>query len=145
MIGRGAFATVRLAKHQLTHETVAIKILPMDTYTAQSRQILASESRAMDTADHPNVIRLFQVIDAVRVVYLVMEYAAGGTLADIIRMKGVLNETDATSAFVQIAAGINHLHSKLVVHRDLKPENIFVNERGEAKIGDFGFSVSYLC
>lgn len=96
----------------------------------------------MDTADHPNVIRLFQVIDAVRVIYLVMEYAAGGTLADVIRMKGVLNETDATSAFVQIAAGINHLHSKLVVHRDLKPENIFVNERGEAKIGDFGFSVS---
>jgi serine/threonine protein kinase len=120
---------------------VAIKILPMDTYSEQSRQILASEWLAMNTADHPNVIKLFQVIDAVRVVYLVMEYAAWGSLSDVMLMKGKLSESDAVTAFVQISDGIKHLHDNLIVHRDLKPDNIFINDHGEAKIGDFGFSV----
>jgi serine/threonine protein kinase len=113
----------------------------MDRLSTESRLLLASEADAMEVADHPNVIKLFQVIDTVRIIYLVMEYAGAGTLEDIITNHGgKLPESSAQTAFAQVAAGVAHLHGRNVVHRDLKPGNIFVNSRGEAKIGDFGFA-----
>ena len=105
-LGRGAFATVRVARHQLTNERVAVKVIDLAKHNAKSRQILASEARVMNLLEHPNIIRLFQVIDTVRRVYLVMEYATAGTFETILRLKGRLSDNDAMAAFVQIAAGV---------------------------------------
>lgn len=61
----------------------------------KAAEVLRYESRAMNDLEHPNVIRLYQVIEALSKIYLVMEYAAGGTLAEVLKMKGRLENQDA--------------------------------------------------
>ncbi len=88
---------------------------------------------------HPNIIRLYEVLETNSEIILIMEYAQGGELYDIVR-KGTLNENDARKIFQQIIFGLEYLHTHQVAHRDLKPENILLDEDNNVKIADFGLS-----
>lgn len=90
---------------------------------------------------HPNIIRLYEVVETNNEIILIMEYAAGGELYDLIS-KGHLNEdeNEGRRIFQQIIFGVEYLHTHQVSHRDLKPENILLDEEGNVKIADFGLS-----
>ncbi len=88
---------------------------------------------------HPNIIRLYEVLETNSEIILIMEYAQGGELYDIVR-KGTLNENYARKIFQQIIFGLEYLHTHQVAHRDLKPENILLDEDNNVKIADFGLS-----
>lgn len=96
----------------------------------------------MRLVQHPNVVRLFEVIDTPTTLYLVMELAEGGDLFDyIIRHEGGVAEDTAKRHFAQIVRAVAYCHQLHVVHRDLKPENVvFFPQQGAVKLTDFGFS-----
>ncbi|KAG8226357.1 hypothetical protein J437_LFUL010496 [Ladona fulva] len=102
----------------------------------------SQEVRCMKLVQHPNVVRLYEVIDTQTKLYLVLELADGGDLYDLImRHDGGLPEAVAQEHFRQIVRAISYCHKLHVVHRDLKPENVvFFEKLGVVKLTDFGFS-----
>lgn len=96
----------------------------------------------MRLVQHPNVVRLHEVIDTPATLYLVMELAEGGDLYDyIVRHEGGVAEDTAKRHFAQIVRAVAYCHRLHVVHRDLKPENVvFFPQQGAVKLTDFGFS-----
>lgn len=94
----------------------------------------------MKLVQHPNVVRLYEVIDTQTKLYLVLELADGGDLYDyIMRHETGLSEPLAKHYFAQIVMAISYCHRLHVVHRDLKPENVVFFERTQVvKLTDFG-------
>eukprot|EP00770_Monocercomonoides_exilis_P011368 MONOS_11312.1-p1 / transcript=MONOS_11312.1 / gene=MONOS_11312 / organism=Monocercomonoides_exilis_PA203 / gene_product=Serine / transcript_product=Serine / location=Mono_scaffold00561:38499-40993(-) / protein_length=773 / sequence_SO=supercontig / SO=protein_coding / is_pseudo=false len=89
---------------------------------------------------HPNVIKLYEVIDTQRHIYIVTEYADGGELFDYIVHHGRLKEKEACRFFHMLMNGVDYCHQHYVIHRDLKPENLLLNSHRTLKIIDFGLS-----
>lgn len=89
---------------------------------------------------HPNVAQLYEVIITETKVWLVLELCAGGELYDHLLSKKRLTEDEAQKIFAQICGAVAYIHSRGIVHRDLKLENIFLDRKGNAKLGDFGFT-----
>jgi serine/threonine protein kinase len=87
---------------------------------------------------HPNIIKIFQIMDSEEECYVVMELAKGGELMDYITARGKLSEKESRRYFRQIVSAMAHIHSANIVHRDLKLENILISEENECLISDFG-------
>uniref|UniRef100_A0A3P8WTL8 non-specific serine/threonine protein kinase n=1 Tax=Cynoglossus semilaevis TaxID=244447 RepID=A0A3P8WTL8_CYNSE len=124
-IGKGNFAKVKLARHMVTEMEVAIKIIDKTQLNPTSLQ---------------KVLRLFEVIETDKTLYLVMEYASGGEVFDYLVSHGRMKEVEARAKFRQIVSAVHYCHTKNIVHRDLKAENLLLDADANIKIADFGFS-----
>jgi len=143
-IGKGNFAKVKLAKHIPTGKEVAIKIIDKTQLNPGSLQKLFREVRIMKTLDHPNIVKLFQVIETEKTLYLVMEYASGGEVFDYLVLHGRMKEKEARAKFRQIVSAVQYCHQKKIIHRDLKAENLLLDSEMNIKIADFGFSNEFI-
>ncbi|XP_056125079.1 MAP/microtubule affinity-regulating kinase 3 isoform X4 [Rhinichthys klamathensis goyatoka] len=139
-IGKGNFAKVKLARHILTGREVAIKIIDKTQLNPTSLQKLFREVRIMKILNHPNIVKLFEVIETDKTLYLVMEYASGGEVFDYLVAHGRMKEKEARAKFRQIVSAVQYCHQKHIVHRDLKAENLLLDADMNIKIADFGFS-----
>ncbi|XP_003378864.1 MAP/microtubule affinity-regulating kinase 3 [Trichinella spiralis] len=139
-IGKGNFAKVKLAKHIPTGREVAIKIIDKTQLNPSSLQKLFREVRIMKMLNHPNIVKLYQVIETEYTLYLVMEYASGGEVFDYLVAHGRMKEKEARAKFRQIVSAVQYLHQKNIIHRDLKAENLLLGNDMNIKIADFGFS-----
>ncbi|XP_073792046.1 serine/threonine-protein kinase MARK2 isoform X6 [Danio rerio] len=139
-IGKGNFAKVKLAKHILTGKEVAVKIIDKTQLNSSSLQKLFREVRIMKLLNHPNIVKLFEVIETEKTLYLVMEYASGGEVFDYLVAHGRMKEKEARAKFRQIVSAVQYCHQKCIVHRDLKAENLLLDADMNIKIADFGFS-----
>ncbi|KAA3676444.1 MAP/microtubule affinity-regulating kinase [Paragonimus westermani] len=139
-IGKGNFAKVKLASHVITGKQVAIKIIDKTQLSPSSRQKLFREVRLMKLLDHPNIVKLFEIIENDKILYLVMEYASGGEVFDYLVAHGRMKEKEARSKFRQIVSAVQYCHQKHIIHRDLKAENLLLDSDLNIKLADFGFS-----
>ncbi|GAA6077939.1 MAP/microtubule affinity-regulating kinase 3a isoform X1, partial [Tachysurus ichikawai] len=139
-IGKGNFAKVKLGRHILTGREVAVKIIDRTQLNPTSLQKLFREVRIMKILNHPNIVKLFEVIETERNLYLVMEYASGGEVFDYLVTHGRMKEKEARAKFRQIVSAVQYCHQKHIVHRDLKAENLLLDADMNIKIADFGFS-----
>ncbi|XP_064207604.1 serine/threonine-protein kinase MARK2-like isoform X15 [Anguilla rostrata] len=139
-IGKGNFAKVKLARHVLTGKEVAVKIIDKTQLNSSSLQKLFREVRIMKLLNHPNIVKLFEVIETEKTLYLVMEYASGGEVFDYLVAHGRMKEKEARAKFRQIVSAVQYCHQKCIVHRDLKAENLLLDSEMNIKIADFGFS-----
>ncbi|XP_027955879.1 MAP/microtubule affinity-regulating kinase 3 isoform X3 [Eumetopias jubatus] len=139
-IGKGNFAKVKLARHILTGREVAIKIIDKTQLNPTSLQKLFREVRIMKILNHPNIVKLFEVIETDKTLYLIMEYASGGEVFDYLVAHGRMKEKEARAKFRQIVSAVQYCHQKRIVHRDLKAENLLLDADMNIKIADFGFS-----
>ncbi|KAI8812489.1 kinase-like domain-containing protein [Cladochytrium replicatum] len=144
-IGEGSFGKVKLATHIATGEQVAIKCLSKAQISTQPGQAerLLREILVLATLTHPNICRLYQVIDSApsQTIYLVLEHASGGELFDfVVKARGGVGDHRARTWMRQMIAAVGYCHERDVVHRDLKPENVLMDTNGNIKIIDFGFS-----
>mmetsp|Transcript_17152 Transcript_17152/g.2831 ORF Transcript_17152/g.2831 Transcript_17152/m.2831 type:complete len:142 (-) Transcript_17152:975-1400(-) len=98
------------------------------------------EIKILRLFQHPNIIRLYDVIENTKKISLVMEYLPGGELYNLIERRGKLSEDEARSYFQQIICGIEYCHRHRVTHRDIKPENLLIDADKNIKIADFGLS-----
>lgn len=143
-IGKGNFAKVKLAKHVPTGREVAIKIIDKTQLNPSSLNKLFREVRIMKNLDHPNIVKLFEVIETEKTLYLVMEYASGGEVFDYLVAHGRMKEKEARAKFRQIVSAVQYCHQKHIVHRDLKAENLLLDADMNIKIADFGFSNEFV-
>ncbi|XP_004208678.2 SNF-related serine/threonine-protein kinase [Hydra vulgaris] len=146
-LGSGHFAVVKLARHVFTGEKVAVKVIDKSKLDGVAKSHLYQEVRCMKLVQHPNIVRLYEVIDTQTKLYLILEYGDGGDMYDhIMRYEGQgISEAKACHYFRQILSAIDYCHKLHVVHRDLKPENvIFFKSQDIAKLTDFGFSNSFM-
>ena len=92
------------------------------------------------TLKHPNIVRLYDVIETDKYIGIILEYASGGELFDHILAHRYLREKDACKLFSQLISGVWYIHQKKIVHRDLKLENLLLDRHRNVIITDFGFA-----
>ncbi|KAG6336391.1 hypothetical protein ID866_2711 [Astraeus odoratus] len=154
-VGNGSSGRVRIAKHRCTGQLAAVKILPVYPPVASNvpsaaqlarsdkqRRAIDKEVILMKLMDHPNILRLYDVFQGDRELYLVLEYVEGGELFDFIVNRGRLHPLDTLAFFQQIIHGLNYAHTFSIFHRDLKPENILIHSLSPLliKIADWGMA-----
>uniref|UniRef100_A0A8I6XC33 Protein kinase domain-containing protein n=1 Tax=Hordeum vulgare subsp. vulgare TaxID=112509 RepID=A0A8I6XC33_HORVV len=124
-LGLGTFGKVIIAEHKLTRQKVAIKILNRSQMGAMEMEEKANREikilRLFIHFIHPHIIRVYEVIETPKDIFVVMEYCNNGDLLDYIVEKGRLHEYEARRIFQQIISGVEYCHRNMVVHPDLKP------------------------
>ena len=141
MLGQGAQSVVWLAFDPRLEREVAIKVMRAsqggdDRALAQWLQ----EARSVSRLTHPNIVPVFEADVQDQQPYLVFEYVAGRTLADLIRKQGALPAAEAARVMIDVLDALVVAHAAGVVHRDLKPGNILINAAGKAMVMDFGIA-----
>lgn len=107
------------------------------------REKFLKEARKLASLNHPYIVRVIDVFEENGTAYYVMEYAPNGSLADKVKQRGSLTESEATRYILQVAEALNHIHQRKMNHLDIKPDNIIINEKDEAILVDFGLSKQY--
>src|SRR6202171_2848348 len=140
-IGYGGMAVVYRARQEALDRTVAIKILSENmAASSEFMERFRREARTAANLRHPNVITVHDFGEDERgVPYLVLEYIAGPTLADL--MDTGLDDDRIADLLDQIAAGLDYAHARGVIHRDIKPANVLMTEDGRAVLADFGLEL----
>jgi len=140
LLGQGNFAKVYYAKHIVSGQSVAIKIVDKEKVSRVGMiNQIKREISVMRLVQHPNIVQLYEVMASKTKIYFAMEYVKGGELFNTVS-KGRLQEDQARNYFQQLVSAIDFCHSRGVYHRDLKPENLLLDENGNLKISDFGLS-----
>ncbi|KAF5369095.1 hypothetical protein D9758_003077 [Tetrapyrgos nigripes] len=153
-VGKGASGRVKIAKHKRTGQLAAVKILPLapliSSRTSQVDQAKTDKHRLgvdreitmMKLMNHPNILRIYDVYEGSKELFLVLEYVEGGELFDFLVNKGRLPPSKAVIFFKQIIYGLNYAHTFSIIHRDLKPENILIASLDPPllKIADWGMA-----
>ena len=145
-LGEGTFGTVIKAKHKLTGELVAIKILRKNNLIFN--EDLKKEAIILRGLDHPNIIKIFELYDTETDFYIVQELCSGGDLFTKIHEEGGQSEITTGIIIFQILSAVNYLHERNLMHRDLKLENILIDDSKYSnniyvKIIDFGTAKFY--
>jgi serine/threonine-protein kinase len=139
-LGSGGMGHVFLAEHINMHRLVALKVLPPQAFEHDpvAKERFFREARAAGTLDHPNIVRVFDLCQEGKLLYLVMEYADGISLQAMVARHGPLDIGAACHYAGQVAFGLQHAHELGFVHRDIKPANLLLDRTGVVKILDFG-------
>jgi serine/threonine protein kinase len=138
-IGTGGMGQVYLAEHARMRRLVALKVLPVfSSDDAVARERFFREARAAGTLDHPNIVRVFDLCQEGKLLYLVMEYVEGVSLQAVVGRHGPLPVEAACDYARQVAFGLQHAHELGFVHRDIKPANLLLDRVGVVKILDLG-------
>ncbi|KAF8837890.1 Pkinase-domain-containing protein [Paxillus ammoniavirescens] len=140
-VGEGEFGKVKLGLHSQWGEEVAVKLIRrgnIDTSVRMSK--VEREIEVLRTLKHPNIVRLYDVIETDKYIGIILEYASGGELFDHILAHRYLKEKDAAKLFSQLISGVWYIHQKKIVHRDLKLENLLLDRHRNVIITDFGFA-----
>jgi hypothetical protein len=136
VLGIGGTGTVFHACEIASGEHVAIKAIPQDGVL---RQRAKREAVVAGRLDHPNVVRLLEVLEDEDYVYVVSELVDGGDLHSALRA-GDLTDAERVRVVAAVCSALAHAHARGVVHRDVKPANVLLGRDGSVRLADFGIA-----
>jgi serine/threonine-protein kinase len=137
LIGQGGMAKVYLAEHKSLGHKVAIKVLNKEYFHNDNiRKRFLAEARSLAGMNHPNIVRVTDLIEENDSAAFVMEYIEGRTLRDYLEEKGKLPDDEIKHLFGQMLDAVGYVHEKGLIHRDIKPSNFMVDGRGNIKLLD---------
>jgi hypothetical protein len=136
LIGSGAFGEVWQARVRSTGVAVALKRIPLRDPTQRGAAL--AEAAVLSALDHPNLVRLHQLVHVDGAIVLVLDLAAAGSLASLLSARGRLTPGEAITVLAPIAAALAHAHSAGVVHGDVTPANVVFTEIGLPLLADLG-------
>jgi len=143
VLGKGSFATVKLATNRLTGHQVAVKIIKRKTRpsaAASEEELLQREIKHHNLLRHDNIVRLYTWVTTPKEFLLVMEFCTGGDMLRYINECQDLRTSEARYFFAQLLEGVAFCHSLGIGHRDLKLENLMLCESAGAGGGASGGS-----
>jgi eukaryotic-like serine/threonine-protein kinase len=141
-LAAGGMGMVWAAQDELLRRPVAVKVLA-ENLAGQKRFVQRFEREARTAArlsGHPNVLTIYDVGEHDGRPFIVMEYVAGGTVADRLRATDAPTGREIVSWLRQAAAALDFAHEHGVVHRDVKPANLLFDDRRRLAIADFGIA-----
>ncbi|XP_041445860.1 serine/threonine-protein kinase BRSK2 isoform X2 [Xenopus laevis] len=139
-LGKGQTGLVKLGVHCVTCQKVAIKIVNREKLSESVLMKVEREIAILKLIEHPHVLKLHDVYENKKYLYLVLEHVSGGELFDYLVKKGRLTPKEARKFFRQIISALDFCHSHSICHRDLKPENLLLDEKNNIRIADFGMA-----
>ncbi|CAK71371.1 unnamed protein product (macronuclear) [Paramecium tetraurelia] len=140
-IGQGTFSKVCQAINQVIGHEAAVKVLEKKCINQEGDvERVKREIQILKVLHHPQIVKLYEVIETENHIYLFMEYANGGELFDYIDRVKQVTEYEACKFLHQIISGLEYMHSLKIIHRDLKPENLLLTSDRDILIADFGLS-----
>ncbi|KAL0993609.1 hypothetical protein UPYG_G00110500 [Umbra pygmaea] len=139
-LGKGQTGLVKLGIHCITGQKVAIKIVNREKLSESVLMKVEREIAILKLIEHPHVLKLHDVYENNKYLYLVLEHVSGGELFDYLVKKGRLTPKEARKFFRQIISALDFCHSHSICHRDLKPENLLLDEKNNIRIADFGMA-----
>uniref|UniRef100_M4A8S8 Serine/threonine-protein kinase BRSK2-like n=1 Tax=Xiphophorus maculatus TaxID=8083 RepID=M4A8S8_XIPMA len=139
-LGKGQTGLVKLGVHCITGQKVAIKIVNREKLSESVLMKVEREIAILKLIEHPHVLKLYDVYENNKYLYLVLEHVSGGELFDYLVKKGRLTPKEARKFFRQIISALDFCHSHSICHRDLKPENLLLDEKNNIRIADFGMA-----
>jgi len=143
MLGRGGMGSVYRVEDTQLKEEVALKVINPDVAADKNTiERFRNELKLSRQIAHRNVCKMYYLGESKSGPYIVMEYVAGESLRNMIRMSGPMGLGTTLKIIRQVAEGLSEAHRMGVVHRDLKPSNIMIDRAGNARIMDFGIARS---
>ncbi|XP_053532839.1 serine/threonine-protein kinase BRSK1 isoform X1 [Ictalurus punctatus] len=139
-LGKGQTGLVKLGVHCITGQKVAIKIVNREKLSESVLMKVEREIAILKLIEHPHVLKLHDVYENNKYLYLVLEHVSGGELFDYLVKKGRLTPKEARKFFRQIISALDFCHSHSICHRDLKPENLLLDEKNNIRVADFGMA-----
>ena len=141
-IGHGSMGMVYRGKQIALGREVAIKVLPQTlardaSYVAR----FIREAQIIAGLNHPNIVQIFDAGQQTKLLYFVMEFVQGPTLASLLQLDGMIPQYLAVEYAAQIADALDTAYKERhVIHRDIKPENLMLDRWGKIKVMDFGLA-----
>lgn len=144
-LGEGEFGKVKMGWKRDSSVEVAIKLIRRETLGSNSNRLakIYREIHILRGLDHPNIVRLHEMVETERHIGIILEYASGGELFDYILNHRYLKDGPARKLFAQLISGVGYLHKRGIVHRDLKLENLLLDRNKNIIITDFGFANTF--
>ena len=150
-VAHGGMASVWAAREKGPgrERLVAVKMVLPDLAGSEFEAMFLEEARLAALIQHPNVCRIFELIDQHGILALAMEWIDGGTLAALLAAStacGPLDRRVAAGILAQVACGLHAAHEQRdangmgmqLVHRDVSPQNVLIGRDGRVKVTDFG-------
>jgi serine/threonine protein kinase len=136
VLGRGGMGVVYKARQVRLDRLVALKMIrPHRELSMELRQRFEAEARIVARFDHPNIVRVYETGDDAGHGYLVLEFVAGGTLAQALHREGLFPPRTAAEIVASLAEAVEYAHLNGIIHRDLKPGNVLLQPEGRRLTG----------
>jgi len=140
-LGQGGMAVVYRGRDLKTRRDIALKTLRLEyRNNPETRARFRQEIRRMAFLDHPNVAKVYDLLDEGDAPWAVLEFVPGRSLKDLIIERPGLAPDEVAALLDQIAAALDHVHASKLVHLDVKPQNLLLTPDGDVKLIDFGLA-----
>lgn len=139
-IGNGTYGTATLCTEKDTGRKVVVCSYSKEVFHGERLSYASQEVSVLRLIDHPNVVKLIESFEDDDNEYIVTEYMDKGSLLDLLREEGRLEEYQIVPILRQLLSALSYLHEKRILHKDIKPENILMDSSGNVKLCSFGIS-----